>query len=119
LSDDEADAPESPESRRRSLQAMRMVWNREQQVGHTAIRRGAMVMISLPLAFVLSVAAVAGFGSLMPLAFGITYVVVGFAIGSSWIVSGAARSRRAHRSLRDLSGTAQLPPARVVKSPVR
>jgi hypothetical protein len=100
----------------RSLNAERRLWRAERTAAQTAIRRGALALLSVPLAWALSLAAVIGLGLAEPMWFGVLYGVFGVSYGARRVASGMAKSRRATRALKALSPVAQLPAARVVKS---
>ncbi len=104
------------EALHRSIEAERRLWLAERASGQTAIRRGALALLSIPLAWALSVAAVIGLGLAEPLWLGVMYAIFGVGYGATRVTRGLARSRRATKALNVLVPTAQLPAARVVKS---
>jgi hypothetical protein len=99
----------------RALNAERKLWQAERASGQASIGRGALALLTVPLAFALSIAAVIGFGIVEPMWIGITYAVFGGAYGSTRVANGLAKSRRATKALKALAPVAQLPAARVVK----
>jgi hypothetical protein len=100
----------------RALDAERRLWRAERASAQIAIRRGALALLSVPLAWALSLAAVIGLGIAQPMWFGVVYAVFGVGYGARRVANGVAKSRRATRALTALSPVAQLPAARVVKS---
>ena len=101
--------------RARAIEAERALWQHERQAGGLHMRRGALLIVSLPLVFLLAVATAGALHSIVPVFFGLTYAVLGAAIGGSSVARGVSRARRAGKRLRGLSAVAQLPPARVLK----
>nr|HEX4314995.1 hypothetical protein [Kofleriaceae bacterium] len=118
---DDQPAPDEPEPavgddpRVRALAAERALWRHERLAGAATVRRGALLIVSLPLVFLLTIATIGALGSLIPIVFGLAYMLVGFVLGFTRVAAGTARSRRAGKRLRGLSPDAQLPAARVLK----
>jgi hypothetical protein len=99
----------------RALEAERALWRREWSVGRATVRRGGLVLASLPFGFAITVPLALAVDSTLPMFAGLAYVIGGFCTGFAQITVGVTRARRSRRQLRALAPARLLPRARVVR----